>query len=154
MNVEQKLQELGLQLPEIAKPIAAYVPAIRVADTVYTSGQIPLVKGEVKFKGKLGREFAIQDGYEAAKICALNCLAATKSVINDLDRIEKVIKVVGFVNSDVGFTDQPKVVNGASDLLGKVFGPNGAHARSAVGVAELPLGVAVEIEMIFQIKPE
>ena len=154
MNVEQKLQELGLQLPEMAKPIAAYVPAIRVADTVYTSGQIPLVKGEVKFKGKLGREFAIQDGYEAAKICALNCLAATKSVINDLDRIEKVIKVVGFVNSDVGFTDQPKVINGASDLLGKVFGPNGAHARSAVGVAELPLGVAVEIEMIFQIKPE
>jgi len=154
MNVEQKLQELGLQLPEMAKPIAAYVPAIRVADTVYTSGQIPLVKGEVKFKGKLGREFAIEDGYEAAKICALNCLAATKSVINDLDRIEKVIKVVGFVNSDVGFTDQPKVINGASDLLGKVFGPNGAHARSAVGVAELPLGVAVEIEMIFQIKPE
>jgi len=154
MNVEQKLQELGLQLPEIAKPIAAYVPAIRVADTVYTSGQIPLVKGEVKFKGKLGREFVIEDGYEAAKICALNCLAAAKSVIEDLDRIEKVIKVVGFVNSEVGFTDQPKVVNGASELLGKVFGPNGAHARSAVGVAELPLGVAVEIEMIFQIKPE
>ena len=154
MKVEAKLKELGLLLPEIAKPVAAYVPAVRVANTVYTSGQIPLVKGEVKYKGKLGREFSVEDGYEAAKICALNCLAAAKSLIGDLDRIEKVVKVVGFVNSEAGFTDQPKVINGASELLAKAFGPAGEHARSAVGVAELPLGVAVEIEMIFQIKPE
>ena len=154
MKVEAKLKELGLQLPEIAKPVAAYVPAVRVANMVYTSGQIPLVKGEVKFKGKLGREFSVADGYEAAKICALNCLAAAKSLIGDLDQIEKVVKVVGFVNSEAGFTDQPKVINGASELLAQAFGPVGEHARSAVGVAELPLGVAVEIEMIFQIKPE
>lgn len=152
MIIEQKLQEMGLPLPELAKPVAAYVPAVCVADAVYTSGQIPLVKGEVKFKGKLGREFSVEDGYEAAKICALNCLAAAKSVIGDLDKIEKVVKVVGFVNSEAGFTDQPKVVNGASELLGKLFGAAGEHARSAVGVSELPLGVAVEVEMIFKLK--
>ena len=152
MIIEQKLQEMGLPLPELAKPVAAYVPAVCVADAVYTSGQIPLVKGEVKFKGKLGREFSVEDGYEAAKICALNCLAAAKSVIGDLDKIEKVVKVVGFVNSEAGFTDQPKVVNGASELLGKLFGVAGEHARSAVGVSELPLGVAVEVEMIFKLK--
>ena len=152
MIIEKKLQDMGLPLPELAKPVAAYVPAVRVADAVYTSGQIPLVKGEVKFKGKLGREFSVEEGYEAAKICALNCLAAAKSVVGDLDKIEKVVKVVGFVNSEAGFTDQPKVVNGASELLGKVFGAAGEHARSAVGVSELPLGVAVEVEMIFQIK--
>ena len=154
MSIELKLQELGLTLPEPAKPVAAYVPAVQVSGTVYTSGQIPLVKGEVKYKGKLGQEFTVEEGYEAAKICALNCLAAAKGVIGNLDRIEKVIKVVGFVNSAPGFTDQPKVVNGASELLGKVFGPAGEHARSAVGVAELPLGVAVEVEMIFQIKAD
>ncbi len=154
MSIELKLQELGLTLPEPAKPVAAYVPAVQVSGTVYTSGQIPLVKGEVKYKGKLGQEFNVEEGYEAAKICALNCLAAAKGVIGNLDRIEKVIKVVGFVNSAPGFTDQPKVVNGASELLGKVFGPAGEHARSAVGVAELPLGVAVEVEMIFQIKAD
>ena len=152
MIIEQKLQEMGLSLPELAKPVAAYVPAVRVGNAVYTSGQIPLVKGEVKCKGKLGREFSVEDGYEAAKICALNCLAAAKSVVGDLDKIEKVVKVVGFVNSEAGFTDQPKVVNGASELLGKVFGSAGEHSRSAVGVSELPLGVAVEVEMIFQIK--
>ena len=154
MSIELKLQELGLTMPEPAKPVAAYVPAVQVSGTVYTSGQIPLVKGEVKYKGKLGQEFNVEEGYEAAKICALNCLAAAKGVIGNLDRIEKVIKVVGFVNSAPGFTDQPKVVNGASELLGKVFGPAGEHARSAVGVAELPLGVAVEVEMIFQIKAD
>ena len=154
MSIELKLLELGLTLPEPAKPVAAYVPAVQVSGMVYTSGQIPLVKGEVKFKGKLGRDFTVEEGYEAAKICALNCLAAAKGVIGNLDRIEKVVKVVGFVNSAPGFTDQPKVVNGASELLGKVFGPAGEHARSAVGVAELPLGVAVEIEMVFQIKAD
>ena len=154
MHFEQKLQDLGLTLPDIARPLAAYVPAVRVADTVYTSGQIPLVKGEIRYKGKLGLDFSVDDGYEAAKICALNCLAAAKSVVGDLDRIVQVVKVVGFVNSAPGFTDQPKVINGASELLAKVFGKAGEHARSAVGVAELPLGVAVEIEMIFQIKAD
>lgn len=152
MGFEDKLKELGLIVPEVAKPVAAYVPAVRCGDHVYTSGQIPLVKGEVKFKGKLGQELTIEDGYEAAKICALNCLAAVKSVAGSLDNVEKVIKIVGFVNSAANFTDQPKVVNGASELIGKVFGPAGEHARSAVGVSELPLGVAVEVEMIVKVK--
>lgn len=152
MGYEDKLKELGLTVPEVAKPVAAYVPAVRCGDHVYTSGQIPLVKGEVKYKGKLGQELSLDDGYEAAKICALNCLAAVKSVAGSLDNIEKVIKIVGFVNSAAGFTDQPKVVNGASELVGKVFGPAGEHARSAVGVSELPLGVAVEVEMIVKMK--
>jgi enamine deaminase RidA (YjgF/YER057c/UK114 family) len=152
MGFEDKLNELGLTLPEVAKPVAAYVPAVRCGDHVYTSGQLPIVKGEVKYKGKLGQEVSLEDGYEAAKLCALNCLAAIKSVAGSLDNVEKIIKVVGFVNSAAGFTDQPKVVNGASELVAKVFGEAGAHARSAVGVAELPLGVAVEVEMIVKVK--
>lgn len=152
MGYEDKLKELGLIVPDVAKPVAAYVPAVLCGDHVYTSGQIPLVKGEVKYKGKLGQELSIEDGYEAAKICALNCLAAVKSVAGSLDNIEKVIKVVGFVNSAENFTDQPKVVNGASELIGKVFGSAGEHARSAVGVTQLPLGVAVEVEMIVKLK--
>ena len=152
MGYEDKLKELGLSLPDVAKPVAAYVPAVKSGDYVYTSGQIPLVKGEVKYKGKLGQEFTVEDGYEAAKICALNCLAAVKSVAGSIDNVEKVVKIVGFVNSAAGFTDQPKVVNGASELVGKVFGAAGEHARSAVGVSELPLGVAVEVEMIVKVK--
>jgi enamine deaminase RidA (YjgF/YER057c/UK114 family) len=152
MGYEDKVKELGLTVPDVAKPVAAYVPAVLCGDHVYTSGQIPLVKGEVKYKGKLGQELSIEDGYEAAKICALNCLAAVKSVAGSLDNIEKVIKVVGFVNSAENFTDQPKVVNGASELIGKVFGSAGEHARSAVGVSQLPLGVAVEVEMIVKLK--
>lgn len=152
MGYEDKLKEQGLILPDVAKPVAAYVPAVRSGDYVYTSGQIPLVKGEVKYKGKLGQEFSVEEGYEAAKICALNCLAAVKSVAGSLDNVEKVVKIVGFVNSAAGFTDQPKVVNGASELVGKVFGSAGEHARSAVGVSELPLGVAVEVEMIVKVK--
>lgn len=152
MSFEEKVKELGLTVPDVAKPVAAYVPAVRCGDYVYTSGQIPLVKGEVKYKGKLGQELSIEDGYKAAEVCALNCLAAVKSVAGSLDNVEKVIKIVGFVNSAVGFTDQPKVVNGASELVGKIFGSAGEHARSAVGVAELPLGVAVEVEMIVKVK--
>lgn len=152
MSFEAKLKELGIMLPEVAKPVAAYVPAVRVGEYVYTSGQIPLVKGEVKYQGKLGKELSLTEGYEAAKICALNCLAAAKGVIGSLDSIEKVVKVVGFVNSAPGFTDQPKVVNGASELVGNIFGQAGEHARSAVGVAELPLNVAVEVEMIIKVK--
>lgn len=152
MSFENKLNELGLTLPEVAKPIAAYVPAVRCGDYVYTSGQIPLQQGEVKYQGKLGQELSVDDGYQAAKICALNCLAAVKSVAGSLDNVEQVVKVVGFVNSAPGFTDQPKVVNGASELIGSIFGDAGKHSRSAVGVSELPVGVAVEVEMIVKLK--
>ena len=148
MQYEDKVRELGLSIPDAAKPVAVYVPAVRSGDYVYTSGQIPLVKGEVKYVGKLGRELNVEDGYEAAKICALNCLAAVRSVAGSLDNIERIIKVVGFVNSSETFTEQPKVVNGASELIGAIFGKAGEHARSAVGVGQLPLGVAVEVELI------
>ncbi|MDU4960104.1 MAG: RidA family protein [Sporomusaceae bacterium] len=152
MSYEDKVRELGLNVPEVAKPVAAYVPAVCCDGYVYTSGQIPLVKGEVKYVGKLGRELSVADGYEAARICALNCLAAIRSVAGSLDNIDRVVKVVGFVNSAETFTEQPKVINGASELIGSVFGKAGEHARSAVGVGQLPLGVAVEVELIVKLK--
>jgi len=152
VSFEQKITELGLSIPEVAKPVAAYVPAVRVGDYVYTSGQIPFVNGELKYQGKVGSDVTAENGYDAAKICALNCLAAIKSVIGNLDAVERVIKIVGFVNSAGGFNQQPKVVNGASELVGQIFGAAGAHARSAVGVSELPLDAAVEVEMIVKIK--
>lgn len=152
MSYEAKLQELGLKVPEVAKPVAAYVPAVKVGDYVYTSGQIPFVEGKLKYVGKVGKDLSLEEGYEAAKVCALNCLAAVKCVIGSLDKVEQIVKVVGFVNSAPGFADQPKVVNGASELIGQVFGTAGEHARSAVGVAELPLNAAVEVEMIVKVK--
>ncbi len=152
MTVEQKLQSMGITLPETPKPVAAYIPAIQTGNLVFTSGQIPMVKGELKYKGKLGLEITKQQGYEAAKLCAINALSAVKSLIGDLDKIEQIIKVVGFVASADGFTEQPAVVNGASEFLQEALGEKGVHARSAVGVAELPLGVAVEVELIVKIK--
>jgi len=152
MTVEEKLKSLGFSLPETPKPVAAYIPALQVNDLVYTSGQIPVVEGELKFKGKLGIQVSREQGYEAARICALNALSAIKSVIGDLDKIEQVVKVVGFVASGPGFTDQPAVVNGASEFLKQVLGEKGVHTRSAVGVAELPLGCPVELEMIVKVR--
>ncbi len=152
MKIEEKLRSMNIELPATSKPLAAYVPAVQVDQWVYTSGQIPMVQGEVRYRGQVGKDISKEEGYQAAKICALNALSAAKSVIGDLDRIERVVKVVGFVNSAPGFTEQPAVINGASEFLKAVFGDEGAHARSAVGVAGLPLGVSVEIEMIFKLK--
>jgi len=153
MSVEEKLKEMGLALPAPPKPVAAYVPAVATGDGyVYTSGQIPFTGGELVFKGKLGRDLDEAQGYAAAQLCDLNCLGAVKAAVGILDRVERVVKVVGFVASAPGFNAQPKVVNGASELLGKLFGAAGEHARSAVGVAELPLDAAVEVEMIVKIK--
>lgn len=149
---EEKLNELGLTLPQVAKPLAAYVPALRVGNLVMTSGQVPLVEGVIKYKGKLGKDLTEEDGKKAAEICALNCLAAIKSVAGDLDKINRVVKLVVFVASAEGFVNQPEVANGASELVGKVFGEAGKHTRSAVGVSELPKGSAVEIEMIVELK--
>ena len=151
MNINQKLADMGITLPETPKPVAAYVPAIKIDNWVYTSGQLPMVRAELKFKGKLGKEITKEQGYLAAKICALNALSAIKSVIGDLDQIEQIVKVVGFVNSAPGFTEQPAVINGASEFLKEIFGEKGAHARSAVGVAELPLGASVELEIILKV---
>ena len=149
---EAKLKEMGINLPETPKPLAAYVPAVQVDKYIYTSGQIPLVAGELKFKGKLGAEISEAQGYEAAKVCAINCLSAIKGLAGSLDNIERSGKVVGFVNSAPGFNMQPKVINGASEFIGEVFGQAGLHARSAVGVNELPIDAAVEVEMIVKLK--
>ena len=149
--IEERIKELGYQLPETPKPVAVYVPALLVDNLVFTAGQIPLVNGEVKFKGKLGKDRMIDEGRKAAETCALNCLAAVKGVIGDLDKIEQIIKLTVFVNSTESFTSQPQVANGASELIEKIFGEKGKHVRSAVGVNELPLDAAVEIEMIVKI---
>ncbi|WP_066632609.1 RidA family protein [Desulfolucanica intricata] len=152
MSVEEKIKTLGLSIPQAPKPVAAYIPAVKTGDYIYTSGQLPLVEGELKYKGKLGRDLSVEEGYEAAKICALNCLGIIKSMVESLDDIEKIVKLTGFVNSSEGFTEQPKVINGASLLLAQIFGDKGTHARSAVGVSELPLGAAVEVEIIVKVK--
>ena len=148
---EQRLTDLGLTLPEVAKPVAAYVPAVRSGAYVYTSGQLPMVKGELAATGKVGAEVDAQRAKELAATCALNALAAVKAEVGDLARVRRVVKVVGFVASAPDFTGQPGVINGASELLGQVFGDAGVHARSAVGVAVLPLDAPVEVEIIVEV---
>ena len=151
---EERLLELGLVLPPVAKPLATYVPAVRSGSYVYTSGQLPTVEGVPAFVGKVGAEVSAADGAAAARLCALNALAAVRSVVGELSAVVRVVKVVGYVASAPDFSGQPGVVNGASELLGSVFGSEvGAHARSAVGVAVLPLNVPVEIEMIVEVAP-
>lgn len=150
MSIEQKLAELGLELPNVATPAGAYVPAVISGNLVYTAGQIPLVDGVLMATGKVGSEISPEFAKEIAQRCALNALAAIKSVIGDLSRVKRVVKVVGFVASTPEFTGQPGVLNGASELLGKVFGDAGLHARSAVGVASLPLDAPVEVELIVE----
>jgi enamine deaminase RidA (YjgF/YER057c/UK114 family) len=150
MTIEQKLAELGLELPNVATPAGAYVPAVITGNLVFTAGQIPLVDGVLMATGKVGNEISPEFAKEIAQRCALNGLAAIKSVLGDLSRVKRVVKVVGFVASTPEFTGQPGVLNGASELLGKVFGDAGLHARSAVGVASLPLDAPVEVELIVE----
>ncbi|MFG3254256.1 RidA family protein [Streptomyces sp. NPDC048172] len=145
--VEDKLAELGLSLPETATPAGAYVPAQRSGSYVWTAGQVPLVEGALPVTGKVGGEVTAEEAKELARTCALNALAAVKSVTGDLDRIARVVKVTGFVASAPDFTGQPGVINGASELLGEVLGARGVHARSAVGVAVLPMDAPVEVEI-------
>jgi enamine deaminase RidA (YjgF/YER057c/UK114 family) len=145
--VEEKIAELGLALPEVVPPLAAYQPAVRSGAYVYTSGQLPMVDGKLPVTGKVGAEVTPQEAKSLAATCALNALAAVKSIAGDLDRIARVVKVVGFVASAADFTGQPAVINGASELLGQILGDKGVHARSAVGVAVLPLDAPVEVEI-------
>ena len=149
--IEEKIKELGLELPEVAKPLAAYIPAKQVGNLVMTSGQVPLVKGVINFAGKVGSDLTEEEGQKAAQICALNCLAAIKCVIGNLDKIVEVVKLTVFVASVETFSSQPKVANGASELIGKIFGESGKHVRSAVGVTSLPLNASVEIEMTVRV---
>ncbi|MEU6573401.1 RidA family protein [Streptomyces sp. NPDC046805] len=151
--VEARLAELGLSLPEVAAPLASYQPAVRTGAYVYTSGQLPMVDGKLPVTGKVGGEVTADEAKDLARTCALNALAAVKSVAGDLDRIARVVKVVGFVASAPDFTGQPGVVNGASELLGEVLGDKGVHARSAVGVAVLPLDAPVEVEIQVELVP-
>ncbi len=151
MKPSEKMAELGLVLPPAPRPVAAYVPGVLVDGWVYISGQLPFVEGELKYAGRVGDERTVEEGYDAARICALNCLAVAAELAGGIDRIQRVVKVTGFVSSAPGFTGQPGVINGASELLGQIFSDAGKHARAAVGVGELPLGAAVEVEMILKI---
>jgi len=150
MTVADRLAELGLALPPVVPPVAAYVPAQVSGNLVFTAGQLPMVGGVLPAVGKVGAEVGADEAQEYARICALNALAAAESVIGSLDRVTRVVKVVGFVASAPDFTGQPGVINGASQLLGEVFGDAGAHARSSVGVAVLPLDAPVEVELTLE----
>jgi len=149
--VEDRLAELGLSVPDVVKPVASYVPAVRGGTFVYTSGQLPMRAGELMTTGKVGGSVSPEDATACAQQCALNAIAAVKAEIGDLDAVKRVVKVVCFVASEPTFTGQPQVANGASDLLGKAFGDAGVHARSAVGVSVLPLDAPVEVEIIVEV---
>ena len=151
MTAEERLAELGLQLPAVAKPVAAYLPAVRSGNLVWTSGQLPFVDGVLLETGKLGVDLDAQRGADLARICALNALAAVAAEVGGLRGVRRIVKVVGFVASAPDFTGQPGVINGASNLLLEAFGEAGAHARSAVGVAVLPLDAPVEVELIVEV---
>ena len=151
MGVEAKLKALGLELPPPPRPAANYVGAVQTGNLLFISGHGPTKDGNMTYRGKVGKDLSIEEGYEAARLVALNCLASAKSVIGDLDRITRVVKLLGMVNCTEDFDDHPKVMNGASDLLVQLFGDSGRHARSAVGMQALPFGIAVEIEMIVEV---
>jgi len=149
-KLDERLTELGVEVPATSKPVATYIPAVASGNLVFTSGQLPMVDGVLPVTGKVGADVDADTAKQLARTCVLNGLAAARSAIGSLDRITRVVKVVGFVASDPAFTGQPGVINGASELLGEIFGDAGAHARSAVGVAVLPLDSPVEIEFVFE----
>jgi len=149
-SARARLEQLGVVLPQVVAPLASYIPAVRTGNLVYTSGQLPMEDGKLAGTGKVGGGVSPEEGKALARICALNALAAVGSVV-DIDAVTRVVKVVGFVASAPGFNGQPSVINGASELFAEVFGDNGAHARSAVGVAELPLDAPVEVELIVEV---
>ncbi|MDN5893132.1 MAG: RidA family protein [Nocardioides sp.] len=149
--VEQRLEELGLSVPDVAKPVAAYVPAVRTGNYVFTSGQLPMKSGELMVTGKVGGEVTEEEAAACAQQCALNAIAAVKAEIGDLDQVKRIVKVVAFVASTPDFTGQPRVANGASELFGRAFGDAGVHARSAVAAPVLPLDSPVEVEIIVEV---
>ena len=153
MGIEERLKELGIALPQVAKPVASYAPAVLSGAYLFVSGQLPMIDGKLKAEGRVGEEITVDEARECARIAALNGLAASRSLIGSLDRIRRIVRVAGYVRSGHAFKDHPKVVNGASDLLQEIFGEAGIHARSAVGCVSLPLGAPVEVEMILEIEP-
>jgi enamine deaminase RidA (YjgF/YER057c/UK114 family) len=152
--VEERMRELGLGLPELRAPIGVYVGSVRVGNLLFVSGHGPVKDGELVFKGKLGVDLDLEQGREAARLVMLNALRTVKEAIGDLDRVKRFVKLLGFVNSGERFTEQPKVIDGASQLIVDIFGERGQHARSAVGMYELPFGISVEIEMIVELFEE
>ncbi len=150
-EIDARLQDLGIELPEAAAPVANYVPYVIDGKQLWVAGQVPFWNGAVKYTGVVGQDVSVDEAVDAARICAINILAQTRAALGDLDRIARVIKLGGFVNGAPGFTDQPKVINGASDLLVEVLGDKGLHARSAVGAGSLPLGVPVEVDAVIAI---
>ena len=153
-EIESKLAELGMELPVVPTPLAQYVPAKAAGDLVFTSGQVPVKDGKFIHTGQVGADLSVQEGAECARLCALNCLAAVKSVVGSLDRVDEIVQLRGFVNSAPGFDRQPEVVNGASELMVQLFGEKGRHARSAVGTSTLPRNVPVELEMVVRVSPQ
>lgn len=151
MSAEQKLKELGLMLPQPPKPVANYVPAVKIGNLLFVSGHGPYDDGKTKISGKVGRELTVDEGYQVARNVALNCLASIKATIGDLDKVKRFVKLLGMVNCTDDFKDHPKVINGCSDLLVAIFEDAGKHARSAVGMQALPNQIPVEIEMILEI---
>lgn len=152
MAFEAKAKELGITIPTPAKPVAAYVPAVKSGNLIFVSGQMPFQDGQLLHKGLLGKDITLEQGYEAARICAINCLGAVKGLVGSLDQIVRIVKVTGFVAATPEFTEHPKVINGASELMEQIFGEHGAHARAAIGMSSLPLGASVEVEMIVEVK--
>ncbi len=152
MIIESKLKEIGITIPEASKPVAEYIPAKIVDKLVFCSGQGPIKNGKPVYVGRVGKEVSLEEGYEAAKICAINCLAAIKTVIRSLDEIDEIVSLRGFVNSSLDFYRQPEVINGASELMVKIFGEKGKHARCALGTSALPDNISVELEMVVKVK--
>ena len=151
-RVEERLKELGLELPPCPVPVAAYVPAAEAGSFVFASGQTAIVDGVLQYKGKLGKEVSVEEGYQSARIAGLRVISELKAILGDLDRIERIVKVTGYVNGTPDFADQPKVVNGASELFREVFGEKGEHSRVAFGAGSLPDGASVEIDLIAYVK--
>jgi enamine deaminase RidA (YjgF/YER057c/UK114 family) len=151
-NIEKKLNEMGIIISDVPKPAASYIPAVQTGNLIFTAGQGCKKDGVLVYKGKLGEDLTVEEGYEAAKVSITNCLAILKGYLGDLDKIKKIVKLLGFVASAPGFDQQPYVINGASELLIDAFGEKGKHARSAIGVSELPFGTPVEIEMIVEVE--
>jgi len=148
LSFEDRASSIGVKIPQAATPVGAYLLAVHGGTLLFTAGQGPVKDGVPMFKGKVGRDLTVEEAYEAAKLAALNCLAAAKSILGTLDKIQRVVKVNGYVNSAPGFTEQAKVMNGASDLLAQIFGEQGRHARTSVGVSELPVNIAVEVDLV------
>ena len=150
--LEDRLEQEGISIPEVREPVGSYIPATRSGNLVFCSGQGPFEEGEPLYTGTVGGDITVEEGYEAARICALNCLAAVKSIVGSLEKVQQVVKVRGFVNGAPGFDKQPEVINGASELLQQVFGEKGKHARSALGTCNLPRNIPAEVEMIVEVE--